>query len=236
MDSISKNVLVIAPHHDDESIGCGGTIALLTSKGYSVSVVHVYEGSSGVRSRYGSEAKSIRTQESVEAARIGNFSLLPNLDFEDRVDHDETRITHALIRVIRQISPQIIFVPHEDEQDEEHRIVNKASWEAAWLSTTSNFPELGNPVEASGAFLGYEIWRPISSVQLYIDISDFTNAKREMISAYASQIELTSWVEGALGLSAYRGTVLQGSGHAEAFTLKGARLSTLIQQFTDLLT
>ena len=62
MDSNSKNVLVIAPHHDDESIGCGGTIALLTSKGYSVSVVHVYEGSSGVRSRYGSEADVYKRQ------------------------------------------------------------------------------------------------------------------------------------------------------------------------------
>ena len=78
MDSNSKNVLVIAPHHDDESIGCGGTIALLTSKGYSVSVVHVYEGSSGVRSRYGSEAKSIRTQESVEMCIRDRLSFISN--------------------------------------------------------------------------------------------------------------------------------------------------------------
>ncbi|WP_326268792.1 PIG-L family deacetylase, partial [Bacillus toyonensis] len=33
MKDIVKKHLVIAPHHDDEVIGCGGTIAQAISKG-----------------------------------------------------------------------------------------------------------------------------------------------------------------------------------------------------------
>ena len=38
------NALVIAPHPDDESLGCGGTIALLRQRGYSVHVLFVSDG------------------------------------------------------------------------------------------------------------------------------------------------------------------------------------------------
>ncbi|MFA5051879.1 MAG: PIG-L family deacetylase, partial [Patescibacteria group bacterium] len=42
------NVLVIAPHHDDEVIGCGGSIVLHADRGDVVAVAYVTQGWSGI--------------------------------------------------------------------------------------------------------------------------------------------------------------------------------------------
>ncbi|MDD3999043.1 MAG: PIG-L family deacetylase, partial [Candidatus Shapirobacteria bacterium] len=85
MDRDNLNVLVIAPHHDDEVIGCGGLISLLVSKGYNVSVVHVFNGSSGVAERSSKVSQKVRHVEAVAASKIAGFTLIPNLNFDDRL-------------------------------------------------------------------------------------------------------------------------------------------------------
>ena len=41
-----KNMMVIAPHPDDETLGCGGTINKLSKLGKKIKVVFIAEGSS----------------------------------------------------------------------------------------------------------------------------------------------------------------------------------------------
>ncbi len=43
-----KNILVLAPHPDDESLGCGGTIKLLTQAGMQVDVLLMTRGENGL--------------------------------------------------------------------------------------------------------------------------------------------------------------------------------------------
>ena len=64
--------LVIAPHPDDESLGCGGTLALLHDRGLSVRVVVVSDGSGSHPGshRFPPEALArVRQSESREAGR-----------------------------------------------------------------------------------------------------------------------------------------------------------------------
>ena len=62
------NIMVIAPHPDDESIGCGGTICLHTAKGDHVSVVFLTSGELGLKHLPPEEAWKIREQEAAKAA------------------------------------------------------------------------------------------------------------------------------------------------------------------------
>lgn len=157
----NRNVLVIAPHQDDEVIGCGGTMALFVEKGYSVFVIHVFKGSSGVLNKKAAQARTIRQKEAINASRIINFKLLRNLGFDDRNEANLINIQNSLISVIRKIRPSVVFTPHMNEQDFEHRIVNKATKEACWLAATDNFKELGKKAPKISAVFGYEIWTPI---------------------------------------------------------------------------
>lgn len=225
---MKKTVLVIASHYDDEVIGCGGTIISLISKGYDVNIQQVFNGSSGIENVSYEESIKIRRKEALSAATIGKYTVLPNLGFDDRQANDPMLIARKLISVFRKINPQIVFVPHDEEQDYEHQVVAKSSWEACWLSSTSNFlsetEKAADPVEV---YLGYEVWKPIQRVSTFYDITKHVDQKKELLSAFTTQMDATSWIQGSLGLNAYRGSMLQGSGYAEAFTLRNLGTKSL---------
>lgn len=231
MDRDNLNVLVIAPHHDDEVIGCGGLISLLVSKGYNVSVVHVFNGSSGVAERSSKVSQKVRHVEAVAASKIVGFTLIPNLNFDDRLPVNTSDIQNALVKVIRKIKPSIILTPHRKEHDFEHALVSRASWEASWLATTTTFPKLGLPAPRVKAVLGYEVWTPIERPNFYIDITKYVPQKKEALKCYKSQIENTSWLDGATGLNAYRGTTLLGSGYAEVYNIEPANIVDVVNIF-----
>jgi N-acetylglucosamine malate deacetylase 1 len=228
-----QRALVVAPHQDDEIIGCGGTIALLRSMGIKVSVVHVFMGSSGIEGLDEGECSRIRHQEALNSASILDYEVLSNLGFPDRLISETTEITKSLIKVFREIQPNLIFGPHDEEKDLEHQLVSKAVWEAFWLSKTATFADLGNPNTFGLTVLGYEVWSPIKKVSLYFDISNFIDSKTEALNEFKSQNKDNSWVKGAIGLNAYRGTTIMGYGYAEAFTVKNANLMHVSQFLTQ---
>ena len=70
------NVLVVAPHPDDETIGCGGTLCLHQQRGDRVVVVFLTSGELGLKHLPPQEAWTIREKEANAAARIGEDWLL----------------------------------------------------------------------------------------------------------------------------------------------------------------
>jgi len=229
-----NNILVVAPHQDDEVIGCGGTMAFLKKSGYDIFVVQVFKGSSGVEGKNCKDSAFIRHKEALRASKILGFNLLDNLGFIDRHEDDITKIQNSLISVIRKVKPCIIFAPHHGEHDFEHQLVSRACWEASWLASTENFPELGKKVSKTKVVLEYEIWTPIEQPDFYLDITKYISLKRESLMRYKSQIKKVSWLEGICGLNSYRGAVLQKNGFAEAFRIKSVNLSEFVSAFNKL--
>ena len=68
------NVLVVAPHPDDESIGCGGTICLHAGRGDRVAAVFLTSGECGLSDMPKLEATRMREREAEEAAGILGIS------------------------------------------------------------------------------------------------------------------------------------------------------------------
>jgi LmbE family N-acetylglucosaminyl deacetylase len=231
----TKNVLVVAPHQDDEVIGCGGTMAMLIEKGYNVFVVHVFKGSSGVVKKTAVQAHIIRQREAVQASKSLNFKLLRNLGFEDRKETAITDVQNSLISIIRNVGPSVVFTPHANEQDFEHRIVNQATKDACWLAATENFKGLGMKAPKISAVFGYEVWTPIQKPNFYLDISKYILKKQRALKKFTSQVKGTSWLKGAIGLNAYRGTTLIGENYAEAFEANPSDLLLFIDALKDLM-
>src|SRR5437879_4633880 len=65
-----SNVLVISPHPDDESIGCGGTLRRHVLQGDIVQAVFLTSGERGGHGRSREDTMRIREQEAREAAAI----------------------------------------------------------------------------------------------------------------------------------------------------------------------
>lgn len=223
------SLLVVAPHHDDEIIGCGGLICLAASQGQRVAVVHVFAGTSGVAGESDEDASGcIRAREAALAAREAGYELLASLGFRDRSRPDPSLVQDRLVQVIRKARPDIVLLPHRGESDLEHRAVAETGREAAWIAARTLRPELGAPLASTPTVLYYEVWSAIDQPAFYLDINNFVDRKRKMLVCFRSQMDAASWLQGALGLNAWRGVTMQGQGYVEAFGTEPVDVRSII--------
>lgn len=224
----TKTALVIAPHQDDEIIGCGGTICQMIDKRYIVKVAHVFLGTSGVPGCSPHVSAKKRHQEAVAAGKNGGYEVLENLGFVDRDRANDDLVQQRIIKLIRSVRPNILFAPHSKESDHEHQIVSLATREAVWLSATDIFPDLGSPLGYIPRTLYYEVWKNIDRPAIISDITSYQDRKRSMLENFPTQMTQTSWVDGALGRNQYRGTTTIGHGSVEVFECEGISLEEVI--------
>lgn len=127
-----QTCLVLAPHADDESLGCGGLIALLRRQDTDVSVVVMTDGSqSHPNSRKFSpeSVKIIREKEALDALILlgvaeNNVTFLRGKDSSLPAKNQAAFKTMMLrlSTIIKQSKPQLILVPYELDPHCDHRV------------------------------------------------------------------------------------------------------------------
>ena len=115
------NVLVLAPHPDDETIGCGGTLCLHRQRGDRTIVVCLTSGELGLKHLPRRKAWAIREKEARVAAKILDVAKVYFLRQPDWMlgDHVEAA-GNALRPVLEREQPQIIYLPHEGDGHPDH--------------------------------------------------------------------------------------------------------------------
>jgi len=181
---MSKSVLVVAAHPDDEVLGCGGTIARHVAEG---DLVHVVFMADGVQSRRmdGSEELQLRNQARDEALKILGVSECNVLDFPDnRMDSlPLLDVVQALEPIIKQVQPSRVYTHHHGDLNVDHRVTHQAV-------ITACRPVPGSSVRE---ILTFEV---MSSTEwatpgvapfvpnAFVDISDYLPKKLEALAAY----------------------------------------------------
>lgn len=204
------NILIISPHHDDEVIGCGGTIAKHHGSGDKVFVIYITAGWSGLpKIKSKEKAIKIREMEAHNACKILGIQKLVFLREDDRdIYNKKGKIIQKLVKTIRDIKPNIIYVPHPNEKDIEHRITYEATKEATWLSKSPYLPKLGTPTKSIKNVYLYEVWTPMKDFFIKEDITDVIDIKTKALLAYKSQLEYFNLVDAITGLNIYRGSMV----------------------------
>lgn len=118
-------ILIVAPHPDDEVIGCGGLIAQLVSEGRTPHIIIMTGGEGSHRScclTSDNDIKTARRRLTRHALNILGVKeeYIHELDFPDggiSATHPEA---DKLSCLISKISPDIIFVPHWGEGWPDH--------------------------------------------------------------------------------------------------------------------
>jgi LmbE family N-acetylglucosaminyl deacetylase len=124
---MSKSVLVVAAHADDEALGCGGTIARHATFGDQVHVVFVADG---VTSRLNAEGDELaRRQQATEQARniLGirstTFLGLP----DNRLDSlPLLNIVQPLEAIVARLAPELVYTHHYGDLNVDHRQTHQA--------------------------------------------------------------------------------------------------------------
>lgn len=204
------NILVISPHHDDEVIGCGGTIIKHHKNGNKVFIVYITAGWSGIPEiKSKREAIKIREKEARNANKIMGVQRVIFLRKDDRsIYNKKSEIIKRLIKVIRDIKPNLIYTPHSREKDVEHRIIYETTKEAAWLSKSPYLPKLGQPTKSIQNIYLYEVWTPMENFFVREDITSVIDIKVKALLSYKSQLKYLNLVDAITGLNAYRGSMV----------------------------
>jgi LmbE family N-acetylglucosaminyl deacetylase len=206
-----STILVISPHPDDESIGCGGTLRKHIVEGDKVEVIFLTSGEKGGHGKPEDETKKIREKEAYSAAAILQLS---GIEFWQQPDGDFQSTQQNIVRLknkIAETKADIIYAPHQNEQHPDHI-------QAAVLAIKA--VTLLDSIYKKPTLLMYEVWTPIQKIDHIVDISDCIEIKRKAILAYKSQCDVLQFDEAILALNRYRGEMHSwpGGDYAEVFT------------------
>jgi LmbE family N-acetylglucosaminyl deacetylase len=201
------NVLVVAPHPDDETIGCGGALCLHASRGDRVAVAFLTSGELGLQHLPREEAWRTREAEAEAAAAVLGLARLKFLRYPDWFLNEHIdEAAGALREVLEQESPQIIYAPHAREWHPDHQaaltIVRRA---------------LNNLAVPPVELLTYEVWTPLGRYDRVLDITAVMTRKLQAVRCYRSQLVGFRYDRAVKGLNQYRGCLAARCRYAEVF-------------------
>lgn len=213
-------VLVIAPHPDDEVLGCGGTIVKHAQGGDKVYLCIVTKA---YPPEWSEDEIKERREEVLSANQILGIKKTYFLDFPTvRLDTvPQKELNDSIARVVGEVKPEVVYIPHRGDINKDHCLV----FDAAMVALR---PEPGTVVRK---VLSYETlseteWAaPFSEnifiPNLFVDISKTLEIKLEAMSAYKTEVKEFPHPRSLQAISALakrRGSTV-GVRAAEAFML-----------------
>lgn len=208
-DLTGGRVLVLSPHPDDETFGCGGTLVLHTRANDPVKIVFLTSGDKGDangktdRSSYA----AVREAEAKTAARCLGIEDLEFWRYGDRTLSDVPDAAARMVKLFEDYEPNLVYVPSPLEIHPDH-IATAAHFFAAVQRGESMF---------QAAF--YEVGQPLR-VNCLVDITPVLKHKIQASNAYVSQLREIPYTDVSLALNRFRGVTLSPSAtHAEGFSV-----------------
>ncbi|HVW19743.1 MAG TPA: PIG-L family deacetylase [Opitutaceae bacterium] len=206
-DPAAASALVVSPHPDDESLGCGGLIAAKCKAGQRVDVLFLTAGEAshpGHPLLAAAELSERRRQEARSALAL--LGVPPErMHFWDLPDGrlgeagEANAAGERLARLIRQLGPGEIFTPFHGGGSSEHS--------AAFLLTRRSLAEAGG-----GRLMEYPVWGWWNAFRLSgrldrgrepgnrrLPLGGLRALKRRAVACHRSQVEPTPpWAEPVL--------------------------------------
>ena len=221
LDVKDKRILVIVAHQDDETIGCGGTLAKWSSEGANIKVCFMTDGATGFSSNSGLKAKikEIRFDEANEACKALGIKSVHSLGIPCQEVSNTTRNFHMVIKLIRDFRPEIVISHNKLCKHRDHKQTAEIVREACWKSEEDLLESLGK-VHKVKMLLQCEILDPIISPDFIVDITDFYNDKENALEKYKSQEKIIPGINNYInGLSYVRGYSIGAGKRGEAFLI-----------------
>ena len=204
----NERVLVLAPHMDDEALGCGGCIAAHAAAGAEISAVYLPDGRYGAGPDTAPQpalARTRRAEAERAAALLGNTRHVFIDGRGNRLEQDAAAATQ-LRDTLQSARPEVVYLPGFLERHADHRATG----------------DLLRAATSNGGFdfecRAYEVWTPLVP-NAVARIDAVLERKRAAIACYASQLAHSDFGHFVLGLNAYRSSLVAGGDcrYAEAF-------------------
>ena len=210
----AKRVLVLAPHPDDEVIGCGGSLALLRDKGADIQVVIATNGELGAQVADAGLSR-IRAEESRRAGALLYRGAPVFWNYPDRGLVYGEELIERIVAQVNDNGADLVFLPSPTEIHPDHQSLALAGAEAA--------RRLGGDIHV----VFYEVGAPLPTPNLLIDITSVQERKKNALECFDSQLKEHPYAERTIGLNLFRASYMgKESKSAEAFVLAHSSLLT----------
>jgi LmbE family N-acetylglucosaminyl deacetylase len=198
----NKKIVVVSPHADDIAIGCGGAMALLSATN-TITPLLFFTGERGIDAPDKQQRIKIReTEMCAEARELGLcppiFLRLSSYDHEhqENLSHDKAQLE----KVLRELTPDIIFLPHENDCQPRHQLASDITMAVLKV------------INFTGALFFYETpWEPFASLDFNLCVvleAAVMAQKIRAIRVHASQLKRTRFDRAAQGLAQFRAAVV----------------------------
>lgn len=207
---MKKNIVcVIAVHPDDETLGCGGTLLKHLKNGDEVHCVFVTDGDAG--------------QQSIveQLGEFYHFTSVKRLGFKELelADISLNEIVPVLAKTLKEIEPNILYIPNQTDAHSDHRAV----FEALIACTKAfRFPLIEQvlmcEVISETDFNISAVDKPFCP-NYFVDITEEMEQKKQAMESFKEQLlpfPYTRNVSTMEALNRYRGSLINAA-YAEAF-------------------
>ena len=176
------DVLAVFSHPDDAELTMAGTLIKLKSLGYRTGVLDMTRGEMGTRG-----TPEIRAKESLDAAGVMGLDVRRNLAQADGhiAVNDEAR--QAMVRVLRQHVPKVLFTSHWDDPHPDHAATARIVREAARLATMRRYDKQAGLPAIKMPAIAHAVYSRLVVPSFIVDVSEFAEARMRAIQAHASQ-------------------------------------------------
>jgi len=197
-------MVVFAPHPDDETFGCGGTITKKINEGYTVIVVVITDGRHLFQKILGidedpapEEVKRMRKEEVIRATKwleVPNKNLL-FFDFEDgMLEKHEDDVEKRIVEIMDKYSPAEVYFPYIGDGHPDHRATNQIVKRS--LQETGLTPKKYQySIRHRHSRVGPLIDRALSLFRrnmIKVDVSKFLNFKEKAVKEFKSEFSIVS--------------------------------------------
>jgi N-acetylglucosamine malate deacetylase 1 len=198
-------LLVLTPHADDETLGCGGLLLKAVQKNKRIKVILYSDNSESINGQDKNDIIDARSSEFKKAMKTLGIQDYVELKTAPKDFINSQSLITATLEIVSGFSPSVILLPSFIDNHEEHKTLNKILLNAL----------LKYNIETE--IMMFEVWTAFTPNTI-LDISDIINKKIETISCYKSQLKNINYIDSITGLNRYRSiTNLQGNGYAEGF-------------------
>lgn len=210
INSDPQNVLVLAPHPDDESLGCGGTLRRISADGGRVDVLFMTRGQRGLEpgsptsQPVEQDLAERRTAEAEAACRLLGARTATFLSGRDGQLNTQSELSTEILTRLTAVEYQSVFCPWPGDAHRDHAATYR------WLHRAlRRYPR-------EICIWLYEVWTP-QTPNLILPIDGTIEAKIAAIHAHRSQVALFDYAGAFRALARYRSLLCPSACYAEAF-------------------
>ena len=215
---MAQQILVVAPHMDDEVLGCGATICRHVKKGDRVTVLIVANRAYG--HRYDEELIQKEKECTQAAQKVLGYQDLIFLDLPDEcLDQSQIEIIKAMEAVLSGAEPDVVYLPNRGDNNQDHRSVFTAARIVFRSHSADKTPalrvyEVPSSTDVVPCFSEFNF-----QANLYVDVTEYLSLKIRAMACYEKESRVYPHPRSPEGIevSAKKRGIEVGLSAAEAF-------------------